>query len=72
MPKYPAIEVELVDKDWNADDLRGKVQRALRDHGVDAFEVYEFMDASRGDDYEHLMRVCLEWVTIARWHGPRK
>ena len=41
-------------------------------HGVDAFEVYEFMDASRGDDYEHLMRVCLEWVTIARWHGPRK
>jgi len=61
-PRYPEIRVKLTGKDGNAFAILGRVQRALRNAGVDRVEVKQFMMDATAGDYNHLLQVCLAWV----------
>ena len=60
--KYPEIQVRLVGEDGNAFAILGRVQRALRQHGVDTDEINAFHKEATAGDYNHLLRTCMEWV----------
>jgi len=63
-PKYPNIEVELVGADGNAFAVLGKITRALRRNGVDPVEITEFKNEATSGDYNHLLQICMKWVTV--------
>lgn len=60
-PKHPDVVVELVGHDGNAFAIIGRVQRALRAAGI---EPAPFMEEAMAGDYDHLLRTCMEWVTV--------
>ena len=60
--KYPDIQVRLVGEDGNAFAILGRVQRALKQHGVGADEVKAFQTEAMNGDYNHLLRTCMTWV----------
>ena len=60
--KYPDIQVRLVGEDGNAFAILGRVQKALKQHGVDADEVKAFRAEAMKGDYDHLLRTCMAWV----------
>jgi len=62
--KYPEIEVELVGTDGNAFALIGKVQKALKEAEVSKEELDEFFTEATSGDYNHLLRICMEWVKV--------
>jgi hypothetical protein len=64
MPKYPDIEVTLVGQDGNAFFILGKVRRALKANGVPITKVDEFYKEATSSDYDHLLRTCMDWVTV--------
>ena len=61
-PKYPYIEVELVD--GNAFSILASVRRELQRHRVPRKEIDEFLDEARSGDYDHLLRVVMETVEL--------
>lgn len=61
--KYPQIVVQLTGTDGNAFAIVGKVKRALREVGVPQEEVRKFMEDAYSGDYNHLLMVCMDWVT---------
>ena len=63
MPKYPNVHVEL--EDGNAFAILGKVNRALRNAGVDSATVAQFHNEATSGDYDHLLRVVMEWVEVS-------
>lgn len=63
MPKYPDINVQLSGQDGNAFVLMGIVSKALKRAGY-AHEVKSFMAEAMAGDYNHLLRVCAEWVNV--------
>mgnify|MGYP001231011094 FL=1 len=63
-PKYPEITVKLVGEDGNAFSILGKVKRALRSGGVSDAEVSEFLEEATAGDYDHLLRVVMNWVNV--------
>lgn len=63
-PKYPEIKVELVGQDGNAFFILGSVMQALHQEGVSLEERTEFQNEASSKDYDHLLRTCMEWVTI--------
>lgn len=63
-PKYPDIEVELSGQDGNAFMIIGRVQRALRNAGVDKEEITRYVDEATSGDYDNVIRTTAEWVEI--------
>lgn len=60
--KYPDVHVRLVGMDGNAYAIMGRVQEALRNHGVSDKEVKKYLDESMSGDYDHLLRTAMKWV----------
>ncbi len=62
--KFPEVEVELVGQDGNAFAILGRVAAALRKAGhSDA--VKEYMDEAMSGDYDNLLRVTAQTVTVS-------
>lgn len=62
--KYPEIEVKLVGNDGNAYAILGSMKRELQRGAVPQVEIKEFMDEAMSGDYNHLLRTCMNWVTV--------
>jgi len=62
--KYPEIEVQLTGQDGNAFMIMGRVQRALKDHGVPKAEVDKYLEESTSGDYDHLLQTAMKWVVV--------
>lgn len=63
-PKHPEITVKLVGEDGNAFSILSRVKRALRSEGVSDAEVSEFLEEATAGDYDHLLRVVMNWVNV--------
>ena len=64
MTKYPSVYVPLVGEDGNAFMILGRVDRALREAGVDKAERDAYQAEATSGDYGHLLRTTMEWVNI--------
>lgn len=63
--KYPEIEVQLSGQDGNAFAIMGTVSRALRRAGVSKEERDAYFAEATSGDYDHLLRVTMDWVEVA-------
>ena len=63
-PKYPDIEVELSGQDGNAFMIIGRVQRALRNAGVDKEEITRYVNEATSGDYDNVIQTTARWVEI--------
>lgn len=64
MSKYPEVEVQLVGEDGNAFAILGRISYALREAEVLDKEIKEFRAEAMSGDYDNLLKVCMEWVTV--------
>jgi hypothetical protein len=72
-PRYPDVEVQLTGEDGNAFAVLGNVQRELRAYfresgwttGEAMKEINAFQEEATNGDYNHLLRTCGDWVTVA-------
>ena len=64
-PKYPDIEVELVGQDGNAFGILGSCSRAARRGKVPKDEIDAFLKEATDGDYDHLLRVCMNWFNCS-------
>ena len=64
-PKYPHVVVQLTGKNGNAITILGHCIIAAREAGVTETEVALFLEDATQRDYDHLLRVCMEWFEIA-------
>jgi len=62
---FPDVTVELVGQDGNAFAIMGTVTKAMRRAGVPASVVTEYMNEAMSGDYNHLLRVTMETVTVS-------
>ena len=62
MPKTD-VTVILIGEDGNAFAIMGKVARALRNAGH-ADLVKPYMDEATSGDYNHLLKVTMEYVNV--------
>lgn len=63
--KYPGIHVQLTGTDGNAFAIMGAVQKALRQHGVDAEEIAQYQEESMMGDYNNLLQTAMRWVSVS-------
>lgn len=63
--KYPEVEVQLSGNDGNAYAIMGAVQRALRRAEVPQHEIEQYLNQSMSGDYDNLLRVAMNWVSVA-------
>jgi hypothetical protein len=61
---YPDVIVRLVGENGNAFSILQRVDLALRDAGVDSVQRAAYRDAATSGDYDNLLRVTMEWVTV--------
>jgi hypothetical protein len=60
-PRYPDIDVQLTGQDAFA--VLGAVIKAMKEHGVPTAQRKAFYEQATRGDYDHLLRVCMYWVT---------
>ena len=63
-PHYPGITVQLTGEDGNAFLVLCKVSYALREAGVEEERVEIFFREASAGNYDHLLRVAMEWVSV--------
>lgn len=63
--RFPHIEVQLTGNDGNAYSILGAVSRGLKTDPEAKLLVNDFMDEAMSGDYNHLLRTCMQWVTVA-------
>lgn len=63
--KYPEIEVQLSGNDGNAYAIMGAVQRALKRAEVPQHEIEQYLNQSMSGDYDNLLRVAMNWVSVS-------
>lgn len=63
-PKYPEVFVNLIGTDGNAFAILGRVQGALRRHGLKQPELDEFQREATAGDYDHLIATVMRWVEV--------
>lgn len=64
-PKYPNVHVKLTETDGNAFMVMGAVTRAMKRKGISTAEQNEYREAATAGDYDNLLRVSCEWVTVS-------
>ena len=62
--KYPGITVSLIGADGNAFSILGTVRKAMRQGGVPAEQVKEYMMEATSGDYDHLLQTTMQWVNV--------
>jgi len=63
MPKYN-IEVQLSGNDGNAYAVMASIRSALKRAGADEADISLYTQESMSGDYDNLLRVANEWVTV--------
>lgn len=63
-PYYPEVSVELSGQDGNAFMIIGRVQRALRNAGVDKEDITRYVNEATSGDYDNVIRTTAQWVEI--------
>ena len=63
MPKYN-IEVQLSGHDGNAYAVMASIRSALKRAGANEAEISLYTQESMSGDYDNLLRVANEWVTV--------
>ena len=63
-PKYPNIRVQIKGQEGNALYILSTTARALHDGGVPRGQVMAFQQDACSGDYDHLLKVVAEWVTV--------
>jgi hypothetical protein len=56
------VDCELVGQDGNAFAIMGRVQRAMKQAGYSQTALAEYSEASMSGDYNHLLRVAMDWT----------
>lgn len=67
-PRYGNICLylgNLDNEEGNAYVVMGRVQNALKEHGVEQREIEEYIRESTSGDYEHLLATVHRWVTAS-------
>ena len=64
-PKYPHVSVQLSGEDGNAMSIMARTRRALLDAGVPPSEVSAYLDDAMSGDYEHVLAVTANTVTVS-------
>ena len=62
--KYADVEVQLTGNDGNAFAIMGAVKKALKKAGASNDEIDEYMSESMSGDYDHLLRVAMDTVSV--------
>jgi len=60
-PKYPHINVKLINEEGNAFAILGRCQRAARCAGLPSEEVQNFITEAQSGDYNNLLQTCMRW-----------
>ena len=63
--KYPDVEVQLTGHDGNAFAIMGRVSKELRRAGVSDEEVKQYQNEATSGDYDHLLQVTMQWVSVS-------
>ena len=63
-PKYPDIQIPLVQVDGNSFAVIGRVQRAMRRAGVPTADINAFRAECTAGDYDHLLQTVMATVSI--------
>ena len=63
--KYPEVQVQLSGNDGNAYAILGAVTNALKKAGVEKAERDAFYTEATADDYDHLLRTAMKWVSVS-------
>ena len=63
-PKYPEVEVKLLNEDGNAFSILGRVVKAMRKANIPENEIKRYTDEATSGDYDNLLRTTMEWVHI--------
>ena len=63
MPKYN-IKVQLSGNDGNAYAIMASIRSALKRAGADEADISLYTQESMSGDYDNLLRVANEWVTV--------
>ena len=56
-------KLKLVGEDGNAFSILGRAKRALIEAGREN-EIQEYMEEATAGDYDHLLRVTMEWFEV--------
>jgi hypothetical protein len=62
--RHSDVVVSMVGEDGNAFAILGRVQKGLRDAGVEPEEVRAFVDEATAGDYDELLATVMRWVTV--------
>jgi hypothetical protein len=64
-PKHkPKPRVKLLGKNGNAFAIMNRVEEALRKEGYTREEIAEYKRESMSGDYDHLLRVAMDWADV--------
>ena len=63
--KYPKVKVKLVGKDGNSFSIIARVAEAMKKKKVPDEEISAFRKEAMSGNYNHLLRTCMEWVTVS-------
>jgi hypothetical protein len=61
--KYPQASIRLAGEDGNAFSILARTMQALRRAGVTKDEIDAYHTEATSDDYGHLLRTTIQWVT---------
>ena len=62
--KYPNIIVQLSGADGNAYAILGRVQKAMKEHGISLEERNVYFAEATSGDYDDLLQVTMKWVDV--------
>ena len=63
-PIYPKVRVKLTGKDGNAFAVMGKVRKAMKRANIPTAAIQRYTGKAMSGDYDHLLRVTMETVTV--------
>jgi hypothetical protein len=64
MPKYPDIHVQLTGHDGGVYGPLARCLDAMTRAGISSLEQDRFGAEAAAGDYEHLLRVSMEWLAV--------
>jgi hypothetical protein len=63
--KYPDVSVELTGRDGNAFFIIGRIAKELKLAGYKEAADQFTNEAIKQPSYDHLLRLCMEWVNVS-------